>query len=127
MLNILNEVNDFLWTYIVITLLVICAVYFTIKTKGVQFRSLKETWNLLKEKPKQSSAETDSTTNQKKKSVKRRQYGRRFLCFVHPHFVSQHRHSAQSSIAWFGRRRYLRRDFLILTKRSSQQTPTKQN
>ena len=69
MLNILNEVNDFLWTYVVITLLVICAVYFTIKTKGVQFRSLKETWNLLKEKPKQSSAETDSTTNQKKKSV----------------------------------------------------------
>ena len=56
MLNILNEVNDFLWTYIVITLLVICAVYFTIKTKGVQFRSLKETWNLLKEKPKRAAA-----------------------------------------------------------------------
>jgi AGCS family alanine or glycine:cation symporter len=69
MLNILNEVNDFLWTYIVITLLVICAVYFTIKTKGVQFRSLKETWNLLKEKPKQTGAETGSSTNQKKKSV----------------------------------------------------------
>lgn len=69
MLNILNEVNDFLWTYIVITLLVICAVYFTIKTKGVQFRSLKETWNLLKEKPKQAGAETGSSTNQKKKSV----------------------------------------------------------
>ena len=69
MLNILNEVNDFLWTYIVITLLVICAVYFTIKTKGVQFRSLKEAWNLLKEKPKQAGAETGSSTNQKKKSV----------------------------------------------------------
>lgn len=69
MLNILNEVNDFLWTYIVITLLVICAMYFTIKTKGVQFRSLKETWNLLKEKPKQAGAETGSSTNQKKKSV----------------------------------------------------------
>ena len=69
MLNILNEVNDFLWTYIVITLLVICAVYFTIKTKGVQFRSLKETWSLLKEKPKQAGIETDPSTNQKKKSV----------------------------------------------------------
>lgn len=69
MLNILNEVNDFLWTYIVITLLVICAVYFTIKTKGVQFRSLKETWNLLKEKPKQAGTETAPSTNQKKKSV----------------------------------------------------------
>lgn len=69
MLNILNEVNDFLWTYIVITLLVICAVYFTIKTKGVQFRSLKETWNLLKEKPKQTGTETAPSTNQKKKSV----------------------------------------------------------
>ena len=69
MLNILNEVNDFLWTYIVITLLVICAVYFTIKTKGVQFRSLKETWSLLKEKPKQAGIETAPSTNQKKKSV----------------------------------------------------------
>lgn len=69
MLNILNEVNDFLWTYIVITLLVICAVYFTIKTKGVQFRSLKETWNLLKEKPKQASTETDLSNKQKGKSV----------------------------------------------------------
>lgn len=69
MLNILNEVNDFLWTYVVITLLVVCAVYFTIKTKGVQFRSLKETWNLLKEKPKQAGTETDSSTSQKKKSV----------------------------------------------------------
>lgn len=69
MLNILNEVNDFLWTYVVITLLVICAVYFTIKTKGVQFRSLKETWNLLKEKPKQAGTETDPPTNQKEKSV----------------------------------------------------------
>lgn len=69
MLNILNEVNDFLWTYIVITLLVICAVYFTIKTKGVQFRSLKETWNLLKEKPKQTGTGTDSPNKQKRKSV----------------------------------------------------------
>ena len=69
MLNILNEVNDFLWTYVVITLLVVCAVYFTIKTKGVQFRSLKETWNLLKEKPRQTASETNSPTKQKKKSV----------------------------------------------------------
>lgn len=69
MLNILNEVNDFLWTYVVITLLVVCAVYFTIKTKGVQFRSLKETWNLLKEKPRHTSSETNSPTKQKKKNV----------------------------------------------------------
>lgn len=69
MLNILNEVNDFLWTYMVITLLVVCAVYFTIKTKGVQFRSLLETWNLLKEKPQSNSTESDTTTNKKKKSV----------------------------------------------------------
>ena len=69
MLNILNEVNDFLWTYIVITLLVICAVYFTIKTKGVQFRSLKETWSLLKEKPKQAGTETYPSNKQKGKSV----------------------------------------------------------
>lgn len=38
----LNAINDFLWTYIIIVLLVACAVYFSWRTRGVQFRMLKE-------------------------------------------------------------------------------------
>lgn len=69
MLNILNEANDFLWTYVVITLLVFCALYFTIKTKGVQFRSIKETWKLLCEKPQASDTKPSENKGRKKKSV----------------------------------------------------------
>lgn len=69
MLNILNEANDFLWTYVVITLLVFCALYFTIKTKGVQFRSIKETWKLLCEKSQASDTKPSEDKGRKKKSV----------------------------------------------------------
>lgn len=69
MLNILNEANDFLWTYVVITLLVFCALYFTIKTKGVQFRSIKETWKLLCEKSQTSDTKPSEDKGRKKKSV----------------------------------------------------------
>lgn len=41
-LNALNTVNDFMWTYIIIVLLVFCAVYFTIRTRGVQFVLIKD-------------------------------------------------------------------------------------
>lgn len=46
-LDALNVANDILWTYVVITLLVFCALYFTIRTKGVQFRMPKEMWRIL--------------------------------------------------------------------------------
>lgn len=67
MLDFLNEANDFLWTYIVITLLVACAIYFTIRTKGVQFRSLKETWKLLAEKTKPDNKKGNNVKTGKKK------------------------------------------------------------
>lgn len=34
----LNTINDFLWTYVVIAMLVICALYFTVRSRFVQFR-----------------------------------------------------------------------------------------
>ena len=34
----LDVVNDYLWTYIVISLLVFCALYFTFRSRGIQFR-----------------------------------------------------------------------------------------
>ena len=37
LLDWLNAANDFLWTYICVALLVICALYFTIRLGGLQF------------------------------------------------------------------------------------------
>ena len=45
-LNSLNDyilmINDFLWTYILIALLIAIGLYFTIKTNFVQFKNIKE-------------------------------------------------------------------------------------
>ena len=41
-LDMLNAANDYLWTYVVIVMLVFCALYFTIRLRGVQFRMLKD-------------------------------------------------------------------------------------
>lgn len=40
-------VNDFIWTYILIAMLITLGVYFTVKTKFVQFRYFKEMFILL--------------------------------------------------------------------------------
>lgn len=37
-LSVIDQIQGFLWTYIVVTMLVGCALYFTWKTRGVQFR-----------------------------------------------------------------------------------------
>lgn len=34
----LNTINDFLWTYVIIGMLVVCALYFSVHTRFVQFR-----------------------------------------------------------------------------------------
>ncbi|MDE6650121.1 MAG: alanine:cation symporter family protein [Muribaculaceae bacterium] len=46
-MNILNTLNDWLWSYLLIGLLLIAAVWFTIKSRGVQFRMFGEMWRLL--------------------------------------------------------------------------------
>ena len=46
-LDVLNAANDYLWTYVVIVLLVFCALYFTIRLRGVQFRMLKDMWRVM--------------------------------------------------------------------------------
>lgn len=43
----LNTINDILWTYILVAVLLFDAVWFTIRTKGVQFRMLVEMVRLL--------------------------------------------------------------------------------
>lgn len=47
MVNVLNNIGDFLWTYILIGLLIGCAVYFTIRTRGVQFRMIPEMFRIM--------------------------------------------------------------------------------
>ena len=44
--NIITVVNDFLWTYILVIALIVLGIYFTIKTKFVQFRYFKEMFRL---------------------------------------------------------------------------------
>ena len=43
----ITSINDFIWTYILVAVLIGCALYFTFKTKFVQFRMIKETLRLL--------------------------------------------------------------------------------
>lgn len=47
-MEIINSANDFLWSYIVITMLVACAIYFTIRIRGAQFSMLREMMHLLR-------------------------------------------------------------------------------
>ena len=53
--NIINAVNDVLWTYVLIAMLIGCAVYFTWRTRFVQFRNLREMVRLLTESAPKSS------------------------------------------------------------------------
>ena len=50
--NIISSVNDALYTYILIILLVLGGLYFTIRTRFVQFRLLGEQFRAVTEKPK---------------------------------------------------------------------------
>ena len=46
-MDIINTLNDWLWSYLLIGLLLVAAVWFTIKSRGVQFRMFGEMWRLL--------------------------------------------------------------------------------
>lgn len=43
----INTMSDVIWTYVLIAVLLCCAVWFTLKTRGVQFRMLGEMVRLL--------------------------------------------------------------------------------
>lgn len=43
----LNTINDILWTYILVAILLFAAIWFTIRTRGVQFRMFGEMIRLL--------------------------------------------------------------------------------
>ena len=50
-LDIIDILNEYLWTYVVIVMLIGCAIYFTIRTKGVQFRLLKDMFKVIANRP----------------------------------------------------------------------------
>ena len=45
--SIINEINSFIWTYIIIIALIGSGVIFTLRTKFVQLRMLKEMFRLI--------------------------------------------------------------------------------
>lgn len=49
--NIIALTNEALYSYILIILLVLGGIYFTVRTKFVQFRLLKEQFRAITEKP----------------------------------------------------------------------------
>ena len=56
MLNeILGKINDWMYTYLLLFLLVGTGIYFTIRTRCVQLRFLKESFHVLKEKGKEEN------------------------------------------------------------------------
>ena len=50
--QLINTINDALYSYILIIILVLGGLYFTFRTKFVQFRLLKEQFHAVMEKPK---------------------------------------------------------------------------
>lgn len=51
-LELLTNLNDFMWTYFLIGLVIVTGIYFTFSTKFVQFTYIKEMFRLITEKPK---------------------------------------------------------------------------
>lgn len=49
--DVTQMLSDYLWTYVVIVLLVFCALYFTLRGRGLQFRLLRDMWRVVIDKP----------------------------------------------------------------------------
>lgn len=60
-MEVLNTINEWLWTYVVVTMLVLCAMYFTVRTRFAQFRLFKDMVKVIFEKPNTKS--TSNTEN----------------------------------------------------------------
>lgn len=61
--EILSKVNDVMYTYVLIVMLIGTGVYFTIRTRGVQFRLLKDGILSLMEKEEEKDAEEKSVSS----------------------------------------------------------------
>ena len=61
--ELITQINDALWGYILIAALVLCGLWFTWKTKGVQFRMIGEMFRLLGDS---AASGTDNLTDSNK-------------------------------------------------------------
>ncbi|SFS61073.1 alanine/glycine:cation symporter family protein [Marininema halotolerans] len=61
--NLVISANEFLWTYVIIALLLGLGVYFTIRTGFVQVRQIKEMFRVLKDKPPADLDEKNRVTS----------------------------------------------------------------
>ncbi|OME09269.1 sodium:alanine symporter [Paenibacillus odorifer] len=52
--SMISTTNDFLWSKILVVLLIVCGIYFTIRSKFVQFGMFKEMFRVLKESNERS-------------------------------------------------------------------------
>ena len=71
-LNILNEINDTLWGYVIIAALIGCGLWFTWRTKFVQFRMVGEMLRLLTDtalKPIERKKQPDGTPADNEKHI----------------------------------------------------------
>lgn len=55
MIELIHTVNDAFWGYFLIAALLLCALWFTLRTRGVQFTMLREMVRLLGEAPRQKA------------------------------------------------------------------------
>ena len=65
-MEIINLINEYLWSYLLIALLIFSALYFTICTKGVQFTMLGEMLRLLFNSGKGSNDNRDANVSKNK-------------------------------------------------------------
>ena len=65
-MEIINLINEYLWSYILIALLILSALYFTFRTRGVQFVMMGEMWRLLFNSGKGSNDSRDAGTERNK-------------------------------------------------------------
>lgn len=62
-MNIINIINEYLWTYLLIAVLLLTAIYFTIKTRGAQFTMIGEMIRLLIRSGKRDNDSRDAKSN----------------------------------------------------------------
>lgn len=59
----LSVINDWLWTYVVVSVLVLCALYFTVRSRGVQFRLLTDMFKIMAGRPIFSAGESSRVSS----------------------------------------------------------------
>lgn len=66
-MDLLNTVNDIIWTYLLIGALILSAIYFTVRTRGVQFMMFGEMLRLLRDSGQKHDDPRDSGISNSRK------------------------------------------------------------